>query len=54
MDGIERLTPAQHKEIRGLRYVQDLGPYTMGVIAMMTEDGVWPTGNEVDLTEAEG
>lgn len=38
-----------HKEIRSLRYVQDLGPYTMGVIAMMTQDGVWPTGNEVDV-----
>ncbi|KAM0796394.1 hypothetical protein BDR22DRAFT_524668 [Usnea florida] len=30
------------KEIYSLRHVQDLGPYTMGVIEMMKEDGVWP------------
>ncbi|KAL9135167.1 MAG: hypothetical protein Q9175_003642 [Cornicularia normoerica] len=32
-----------HKEIQSLRHVQDLGPYTMGVIGTMREDGVWPT-----------
>lgn len=38
----------QHKELYGLRYVQDLGPYTHGVIKMMKEDGVWPTEDVVE------
>ncbi|CAD6586903.1 MAG: hypothetical protein ASARMPRED_002872 [Alectoria sarmentosa] len=40
-----------HREIRSLRHIQDIGPYTTGVIAMMIEDGVWPRGDPVDLAE---
>ncbi|CAD6579651.1 MAG: hypothetical protein ASARMPREDX12_009323 [Alectoria sarmentosa] len=42
---------SQHREIRSLRHIQDIGPYTTAVIAMMIEDGVWPRGDPVDLAE---
>lgn len=44
MKGYRNTDRVQHKEIRALRHVQDLGPYTMSVIGMMKEDGVWPSG----------
>ncbi|KAF6226932.1 hypothetical protein HO133_008373 [Letharia lupina] len=37
------------KEIRALRHLPDVGPYTLGIIAMMTEDGVWPKDSKIGL-----